>query len=94
MADLVSSVRPLTVRDDEPAATVAAMLERHQMDEAVVLDSAGTYLGLITGEKVLRWSRDELKRLTVKLRFEEDSARAAQDRPPRVPTRRARAAPR
>ncbi|MDB6126964.1 MAG: multi-sensor hybrid histidine kinase [Verrucomicrobia bacterium] len=79
LGDLVSSVQPLAVRESDPAVAVAALLERHELDEAVVLSEAGGYLGLVTMETVLRWSREELRRVLVRLRFEEESASTARE---------------
>lgn len=59
LADLISPIRPLEIREDEPAAAVAELLEQHAVDDAVVISKTGLFVGLITSESVLSWLRRE-----------------------------------
>ncbi len=59
LADLYSPVQPLRVREDEPAADVARLLEQHGVDEAVIETSDGRFVGLITIDSVFAWLRGE-----------------------------------
>ncbi len=59
LADLISPVQPLRVREDEPAADVARLLEQHEVDEAVIATSDGHFVGLITIDSVFAWLRAE-----------------------------------
>lgn len=63
LGDLLGPVGPVTVQSTEPAPAIADLFEAHDLSEAVVLEnSTGNFLGLITAESVLVWSRRELKR--------------------------------
>lgn len=68
LADLISPVKPLIVRANEPAAQVAQLFSQYQISEAVVLDARGTYLGLITARNVLEWSERQRERAEISLR--------------------------
>jgi CBS domain-containing protein len=73
LGDLVSSVRPVTVRADESAAAVSELFEAHRLGEVAVVATDGAYLGLITSESVLEWNCAELRRTQNLLRLEEES---------------------
>ena len=55
LADLVSGVPPLAVREEEDADLVCELLERHALAEIVVIGPAGEYVGLICAEDAFRW---------------------------------------
>lgn len=63
LADLVSSIRPISVRSGEDANALASMFERHGIYEAVVLEPDGAYVGLITAESFAQWSIREQRRM-------------------------------
>jgi CheY-like chemotaxis protein/CBS domain-containing protein len=66
LGDLTSSVWPVSIEPKESATVVADLFDTHDLSEAVVVDNGtGDYLGLITAESVLKWSRRELKRSLV-----------------------------
>ncbi len=73
LGDLVSSVRPITVRAEESAAGVSELFLQHRLGEAAVVAEDGGYLGLITAESVLAWNCAELRRMQNMLRLEEES---------------------
>ena len=62
LGDLVAPVSPLIIRSNEDATRVADLFEQHSVGEAVVLGDNDHYLGLITAESVLEWTRNELRR--------------------------------
>jgi CheY-like chemotaxis protein len=68
LADLVSEAIPVTVRLDESAENVAALFEKHQLGEVVIFSADSNYVGLITHESVLHWSRQRLEDAESKLR--------------------------
>jgi signal transduction histidine kinase len=73
LGDLVSSVRPITVRPEESAEAVSELFQKHQLGETAVVAEDGGYLGLITSESVLEWNYKELRRTQNLLRLEEES---------------------
>jgi signal transduction histidine kinase len=73
LGDLVSSVRPITVRPEESADAVSELFQKHQLGETAVVAEDGGYLGLITSESVLGWNYKELQRIQNLLRLEEES---------------------
>lgn len=59
LAELVSSVLPLTVSDTEPASEVAELFIEQGIYEAVVMSAAGTFVGLISAESAFAWLYQE-----------------------------------
>lgn len=59
LADLVSDVMPLLVREHEPATAVTQLFERQGICEAVVLSESGIYVGLISAESAFEWMQHE-----------------------------------
>ena len=62
LGDLIAPVSPLIIRSHENAERVADLFEQHSVGEAVVLGDNDHYVGLITAESVLAWTRNELRR--------------------------------
>jgi signal transduction histidine kinase len=77
LGDLVSSVQPIRVRPHDTAAQVATLFERHELTEAVLVDGDDHYLGLITAQSVLEWSRQEYLRSQTDLAAALDRVRQA-----------------
>lgn len=80
LGDLVSTVVPCTVREGEPAESVAQLFERYSLGEAVVLSADGRhYRGLITAESVLEWCRAQQRQAEAALRDREAMLHHTQD---------------
>jgi CheY-like chemotaxis protein len=62
LGDLIGGIQPVFVRPEESASHIAALFERHTLNEVVVIDDEGLCRGLITAQSVLQWTVGELRR--------------------------------
>lgn len=77
LLDLISPVQPLVVGANEPASSVAELLRKHQLYEAVVVSDCNEYVGLVTAESVVEFLLVETTRQDVALQQTETKLRSA-----------------
>ena len=73
LADLVAEASPVTVKLNEPAQNVAHLFEKHGLGEVAVFTDSLQYVGLITTESVLQWSRQQWRDAESRLRSGEQT---------------------